>query len=142
MIHDFSFISTRPGLYSVFPMVTHEKYSDFRRSALGTSYFVWFLAVLPLTVREKTVFVLITCIAKASIEMNLNMQFRESCFHHPLFDLRGTLKVENRHSNFHFSSKNVTSKNRKVKVYDLKFVKKFSTFRPHFCEIEVEIRKY
>ena len=34
----------------------------------------------------------------------------ESCFRHPLFDLRGTRKVEIRHTNFHFSSKKVTSK--------------------------------
>ena len=27
----------------------------------------------------------------------------ESYFHHPLFDLRGTRKVETRHTNFHFS---------------------------------------
>ena len=38
----------------------------------------------------------------------------ESCFRHPLFDLRGTRKVEIRHTNFHFSSKKVTSKSRKV----------------------------
>ena len=88
MIHGFSFISSRAGLYSVLPMVTHEEYSDFRRSALGTLYFVWFPAVLPLTVREKTVFVLITCITKASNEINLDMQSTESCFHHLLFDLR------------------------------------------------------
>ena len=52
----------------------------------------------------------------------------ESCFRHPLFDLRGTRKVEIRHTNFHFSSKKVTSKSRKVEVFDLTIVKKFSTF--------------
>ena len=31
-------------------------------------------------------------------------------FPHPLFDLRGTRKVEIRHTNFHFSSKKVNSK--------------------------------
>ena len=54
----------------------------------------------------------------------------ESCFRHPLFDLRGTRKVEIRHTNFHFSSKKVTSKSRKVEVFDLTIVKKtfhFST---------------
>ena len=34
----------------------------------------------------------------------------ESCFRHPLYDLRATRKVEIRHTNFHFSSKKVTSK--------------------------------
>ena len=29
----------------------------------------------------------------------------ESCFHHPVFDLRGTRKVEIRQSNVHFDSK-------------------------------------
>ena len=38
----------------------------------------------------------------------------ESCFRHPLFDLLGTREVEIRHTNFHFSSKKVTSKSRKV----------------------------
>ena len=39
---------------------------------------------------------------------------RESCFRHPIFDLRRTRKVEIRHTNFHFSSKKVTSKSRKT----------------------------
>ena len=52
----------------------------------------------------------------------------ESCFRRPLFDLRGTRKVEIRHTNFHFSSKKVTSKSRKVEVFDLTIVKKLSTF--------------
>ena len=54
----------------------------------------------------------------------------ESCFRHPLSDLRGTRKVENRHTNFHFSSKKVISQNRKVEVFDLSVVKKLSTCRP------------
>ena len=54
----------------------------------------------------------------------------ESCFRHPLFDVRGIRKVEIRHTNFHFSSKKVTSKSRKVEVFDLTIVKKLSTFRP------------
>ena len=57
----------------------------------------------------------------------------ESCFRHPLFDLRGTRKVEIRHTNFHFSSKEVTSKSRKGEVFDPTSVKKLSTFRPHVC---------
>ena len=60
----------------------------------------------------------------------------ESCFHHPLFDLRGTRKVEIRHTNFHFSSKKVTSKSRKVEVLDLTIVKKLSTFRPKKAKVE------
>ena len=60
----------------------------------------------------------------------------ESCFHHPLFDLRGTRKVKIRHTNFHFSSKKVTSKSRKVKVFDLIIVKKLSTFRPKKAKVE------
>ena len=36
-------------------------------------------------------------------------EITESCFRHPLFDLRRTRKVEIRHTNFHFSSKKVTS---------------------------------
>ena len=59
---------------------------------------------------------------------------------HPLFDLRGTRKVEIRHTNFHFSSKKVTSKSRKVEVFDLTIVKKLSTFRPRLSR-KVEIRR-
>ena len=68
-----------------------------------------------------------------------NLMFREStesCFRHPLFDLRGTRKVEIRHTNFHFSSKNVISKSRKVEVFDLTIVKKLSTFRPKKAKVE------
>ena len=57
----------------------------------------------------------------------------ESCFRHPLFDLRRTVEVEIRHNNFHFSSKHVTSKSRKIEVLDLTAVKNLSTFRPHVC---------
>ena len=39
----------------------------------------------------------------------------ESCFRHPLFNLRGTRKVEIRHTNFHFSSKKVPRKVEKLK---------------------------
>ena len=60
-------------------------------------------------------------------------QITESCLRHPLFDLRGTRKVEIRHTNFHFSSKEVTWKSRKVEVFDLTIVKKLYTFRPHGC---------
>ena len=60
----------------------------------------------------------------------------ESCFRHPLFDLRGTRKVEIRHTNFHFSSKKVTSKSLKVEVFDLTIVKKLSTFRPKKAKVE------
>ena len=60
----------------------------------------------------------------------------ESCFRHPLFDLPGTRKVEIRHTNFHFSSKKVTSKSRKVEVFDLTNVKKLSTFRPKKAKVE------
>ena len=62
--------------------------------------------------------------------------FTDSCFRHPLFDLRGTRKVEIRHTNFHFSSKKVTSKSRKVEVFDLTNVKKLSTFRPKKAKVE------
>ena len=48
----------------------------------------------------------------------------ESCFRHPLFDLRGTRKVEIRHTKVHFSSKKATSKSKKVEVFDLTIVKK------------------
>ena len=60
----------------------------------------------------------------------------ESCFRHPLFDLRGTRKVEIRHNNFHFSSKKVTSKSRKVEVFDLTIVKKLSAFRSKKAKVE------
>ena len=60
----------------------------------------------------------------------------ESCFRHPLFDLLGTGKVEIRHTNFHFSSKKVTSKSRKVEVFDLTIVKKLSTFRLKKAKVE------
>ena len=60
----------------------------------------------------------------------------ESYFRHPHFDLRGTRKVEIRHTNFHFSSKKVTSKSRKVEVFDLTIVKKLSTFRPKKAKVE------
>ena len=59
--------------------------------------------------------------------------FTESCFRHPFFDLRGTRKVEIRHTKFHFPSKKDTSKSRKVEVFDLRIVKKLSTFRPQVC---------
>ena len=36
-------------------------------------------------------------------------QNTESCFRHPIFDLRETRKVEIRHTNLHFSGKKVTS---------------------------------
>ena len=48
----------------------------------------------------------------------------ESCFRHPLFDLRGTRKVEIRHI-FNFSSKKVTSK---TESFDPTIVKKTSNF--------------
>ena len=67
---------------------------------------------------------------------NLFPYATESCFRHPLFDLRGTRKVEIRHTNFHFSSKKVTSKSRKVEVFDLTIVKKLSTFRPKKAKVE------
>ena len=64
-------------------------------------------------------------------------QTTESRFRHPLFDLRGTRKVEIRHTNFHFSSKKVTSKSRKVEVFDMTIVKKLSTFRPKKAKVEM-----
>ena len=42
-------------------------------------------------------------------------------------------KPEIKHANFHFSSKYVTPKSRKVEVFDLTIVKKLSTFRPDVC---------
>ena len=60
----------------------------------------------------------------------------ECCFRHPLFDLRGTRKVEIRHTKFHFSSKKGTSKSRKVEVFDLTIVKKLFTFRPKKAKVE------
>ena len=51
-------------------------------------------------------------------------------------DLRGTRKVEIRHTNFHFSSKKVTSKSRKVEVFDLTIVKKLCTLRPKKAKVE------
>ena len=58
----------------------------------------------------------------------------ESCFRHPLFDLRGTRKVEIRHTYFHFSSKKNLP--RKVEVFDLTIVKKLSFFRPKKAKVE------
>ena len=52
------------------------------------------------------------------------------------FRSRGTRKVEIRHTNFHFSSKKITSKSRKVEVFDLTIVKKLSTFRPKKAKVE------
>ena len=72
---------------------------------------------------------------RAMSPMNVSY-LTESCFCHPLFDLRGTRKVEIRHTNFHFSSKKVTSKSRKVEVFDLTIVKKLSTFRPKTAKVE------
>ena len=66
----------------------------------------------------------------------IKLQTTESCFRHPLFDLRGTRKVEIMHTNFHFSSKKVTSKSRKVEVFDMTIVKKLSTFRPKKAKVE------
>ena len=60
----------------------------------------------------------------------------ESCFRHPLFNLWGTQKVEIGHTNFHFSSKKVTSKSWKVEVFDLTIVKKLSTFRPKNAKVQ------
>ena len=45
-------------------------------------------------------------------------------------------KVEIKHTNFHFSSKKVTLKSRKVEVFDLTIVKKLSTFRPKKAKVE------
>ena len=77
----------------------------------------------------------------ATFTLHIDLKFipppgTESCFRHPLFDLRGTRKVEIRHTNFHFSSKKVTSKSRKVEVFDLTIVKKLSTFRPKKVKVE------
>ena len=55
-------------------------------------------------------------------------EYTESCFRQPLFDLRETLKVENRHTNLHFSGKKVTSNSRIVEVFDLTIVKKIPLF--------------
>ena len=57
----------------------------------------------------------------------------ESCFSHPLFDLRRNRKVEIRHTNFRFSSENVTSKCRKVQAFDLTIVKKTFDFSTSLC---------
>ena len=72
-----------------------------------------------------------------------------SCLCHPLFDLRPTQKIEIRHTNFHFSSKSVTSKSRKVEVFDLTFVCKSrnsevltSTFRVKLLGRKVEKGKF
>ena len=53
----------------------------------------------------------------------------ESCFRHPRFDLRGTRKVEIRHTNFHFSSKRKkkSRKYEKSKLANQNF--HFSTYR-------------
>ena len=75
-------------------------------------------------------------VVKEEIADNQHLFPTESCFRHPLFDLRGTRKVEIRHTNFHFSSKKVTSKSRKVEVFDLTIVKKLSTFRPKKAKVE------
>ena len=61
------------------------------------------------------------------------MKYLRKCFRHPLSDLPVTRKVESRHTNFHFSSKKITSKSRKVEVFDLTIVKKLFTFRPQVC---------
>ena len=73
--------------------------------------------------------------ARANIHCDKQIS-TESCFRHPFFDLRGTRKVEIRHTNFHFSSKKSTSKSRKVEVFDLTIVKKLSTFRPKKAKVE------
>ena len=52
----------------------------------------------------------------------------ESCFCHPLFDLQGTRKVKVRHTNFHFSSKKVTSKVEKLKFLTWQLSKNFPLF--------------
>ena len=70
------------------------------------------------------------------VYLYLDLVSTESCFRHPLFDLRGPRKVEIRHTHFHFSSKKVTSKSRKVEVFDLTIVKKLSTFRPKKAKVE------
>ena len=71
-----------------------------------------------------------------ALDLLLGRPTTESCFRHPLSDQRGTRKVEIRHTNFHFSSKKVTSKSRKVEVFDLTIVKKLSTFRPKKAKVE------
>ena len=65
-----------------------------------------------------------------SMPYNDHLNTTELCFHHPLFDLRGSRKVEIRHTNFNFSSKKSP---RQVEGFDLTIVKKLSTFRPHVC---------
>ena len=76
------------------------------------------------------------CHAMYILPITNTLKNTESCFRHPLFDLRGTRKVEIRHTNFHFSSKKVTSKSRKVEVFDLTIVKKLSTFQPKKAKVE------
>ena len=66
----------------------------------------------------------------------------ESCFRHPLFDLRGTRKVDIRHTNFHFSSKKVTSKSGKLEVFDLTIVNKTFNFSTSRLSRQVQIRKH
>ena len=51
-----------------------------------------------------------------------NIHFREGKFHFC--------------THIHFSSKKVTSKSRKVEVFDLTIVKKLSTFRPKKAKVE------
>ena len=55
---------------------------------------------------------------------NCQKYFTESCFFHPLLDLRGTRKVEIGHTKFHFPSKRVTSKSKKLKLLTWQFSNK------------------
>ena len=67
----------------------------------------------PLTHQQQTVFENIVekgDTARNFFDVVKSHNSMESCFHHPLFDLRGTRKVEIWHTNFYFSSKNVTQK--------------------------------
>ena len=83
------------------------------------------------------IFLILSKFSNQAVALQVDYKYHtESCFRHPLFDLRGTRKVEIRHTNFHFSSKKVTSKSRKVEVFDLTTVKKLSTFRPKKAKVE------
>ena len=74
--------------------------SNIYRSLIGRLFFTLFTVAI-MSDKRKTILDFFGGNKKRKDDDNTT----ESCFRHPLFDLRGTQKVEMRHTNFHFSSK-------------------------------------
>ena len=127
-----SFIKIQHSSFPLFPVVypfriaTHYNYVKREKCKVNDVIFPFGCEARPINLGNKNMKISIFT-GGTSVRSKNIFTVTESCFRHSLFDLRGTRKVEIRHTNFQFSSKKVTSKSRKVEKLKSRKVEKLKS---------------